>query len=193
MVLSEDEIKALLYATKNIKHRCLMFMLYSSGLRMSELLKLKWSDIDPDRNVVYLRGAKGNKDRITVLSKIAYEYLRHYVDLYQPATWLFEGPNKGKYSQGSVNKIIYKCSALAGIKKHVSAHTLRHSFATHLLEHGTDLRYIQALLGHESSRTTERYTHVTKRGFERLISPLDNLGGDFTLGQGKQGKQDKTS
>ncbi len=182
-VLSEEEMKALLFATQNIKHRCLMFMLYSSGLRISELLRLRWKDIDRDRMLVYIHAAKGNKDRITLLSRVAYDYLVHYMDFYQPTTWLFEGPDKGPYSASSVNKVIHHCAKLAGIHKNVSAHTLRHSFATHLLERGTDLRYIQTLLGHESSHTTERYTHVTKKGFEKLISPLDNLEGNYTLGE----------
>ena len=133
--------------------------------------------------VVYIRGAKGQKDRISILSRVAYDSLQHYMDLYKPVTWLFESPGGGQYGATSVNKVIYTCTAHAGIKKHVSAHTLRHSFATHLLEHGTDLRYIQTLLGHESSKTTERYTHVTKKGFERIRSPLDNLMGRFTLGE----------
>jgi len=174
-VLSEDEIKALFFNTKNVKHRAIMFLIYSAGLRMSELLSLRWSDIDSTRNVIYLRSAKGNKDRITVLSPLAHEYLLHYRELYHPRQWVFEGSSGGPYSSRSVNNTIKRHAFQAGINKRVSAHTLRHSFATHLLEGGTDLRYIQALLGHESSRTTERYTHVTKRGFEKLRSPLDNL------------------
>ena len=184
-VLSEEEVKSLLDATSNIKHRCLMIMLYSSGLRVSELLRLKWGDIDADRMVVYINGGKGQKDRISLLSRVAYDSLQHYMDLYKPVTWLFEGPSEGQYGATSVNKVIYACTARAGIKKHVSAHTLRHSFATHLLEHGTDLRYIQTLLGHESSKTTERYTHVTRKGFESIRSPLDNLIGRFNLGENK--------
>ena len=174
-VLSEEEMQKMLSCAQNIKHRCMMFMLYSGGLRISELLNLKWPDIDESRNVIYIRGGKGRKDRITLLSKLVLDYLRHYKTLYHTKEWIFEGPDGGKYSPRSVNQFIHKYSKQAGIGKRVSAHTLRHSFATHLLERGTDLRYIQTLLGHESSLTTERYTHVTKRGFEKLISPLDYM------------------
>ena len=172
-VLSEEEIQDLLWAASNIKHRCIMFMLYSGGLRISELLNLKWTDIDEDRMVIYVRRGKGQKDRITILSRLAMDYLKHYRDLYSPEVWVFEGQTGDQYSPRSVNEFIHKYSRIAGINKRVSAHTLRHSFATHLLERGTDLRYIQTLLGHESSRTTERYTHITKKGFESIISPLD--------------------
>jgi site-specific recombinase XerD len=180
-VLSEEEMQRLLWVTKNIKHRCIMFLIYSAGLRISELLSLKWKDIDESRMIIYIHGGKGRKDRITLLSKLALDYLKYYLDLYKPTEWLFEGPEGGPYSSRSVNLFIHKYCQLAGIQKRVSAHTLRHSFATHLLERGTDLRYIQTLLGHDSSRTTERYTHVTKRGFEKLISPLDYLSKGLVL------------
>lgn len=184
-VLSEDEMQRLLFHTHNVKHRCLLFLLYSAGLRMSELLSLKWEDIDEDRKVIYVRGAKGKKDRITLLSQVAYNYIQHYRDLYKPETWVFEGPDKQPYSARSVNNVVKAATARAGIKKRVSAHTLRHSFATHLLENGTDLRYIQTLLGHESSRTTERYAHVTRKGFERLVSPLDTMASRIILEENK--------
>jgi site-specific recombinase XerD len=180
-VLSTEEIQKLLWATQNIKHRCIMFLLYSGGLRISELLNLKWKDVDEYRMIIYIRGGKGRKDRITLLSKLALDYLKHYMGLYEPEDWLFEGPDGKQYSSRSVNHFIHKYCQLAGIRRRVSAHTLRHSFATHLLERGTDLRYIQTLLGHESSRTTERYTHVTKRGFDKLISPLDYLNQGLIL------------
>jgi len=180
-VLSEDEIQRLLNVTSNLKHKSMLLMLYSGGLRISELLKLKIDDLDVGRGVIYLRGAKGNKDRVTLLSRCAYTYLQKYIEIYKPATWLFGGPSGAQYSCRSVNNVIKRSSALAGITKRVSAHTLRHSFATHLLEHGTDLRYIQSLLGHESSRTTERYTHVTRKGFEQIMSPLDKLAVNLTL------------
>ncbi|MFN0187850.1 MAG: tyrosine-type recombinase/integrase [Bacteroidia bacterium] len=180
-VLSEEEMQKLLGASQNIKHRCIMFLLYSAGLRISELLGLKWKDIDEYRMIIYIRAGKGGKDRITLLSKLALDYLKYYLELYKPREWLFESPNGSQYSARSVNQFIHRYCSMAGIKKHVSAHTLRHSFATHLLERGTDLRYIQTLLGHESSRTTERYTHVTKRGFEKLISPLDMISKGFIL------------
>lgn len=185
-VLSEDEIKKLLACTKQIKHKCLLLMLYSSGLRISELLNLRPCDIDSDRKVIHVRAGKGKKDRISILSQVAYGYLSHYLAMYKPKTWIFEGPQGNRYSARSVNKVIHKSASLAGISKKVSAHTLRHSFATHLLEHGTDLRYIQALLGHESSKTTERYAHVTTKGFEKLVSPLDYLGGNLNLESNKE-------
>lgn len=180
-VLSEDEMQRLLYHTHNVKHRCLLFMLYSAGLRMSELLSLKWNDIDVDRKVIYIRNAKGRKDRITLLSQVAYTYIQHYRELYKSETWVFEGADKNQYSARSVNNVVKAAAARAGIQKRVSAHTLRHSFATHLLENGTDLRYIQTLLGHESSQTTERYAHVTRKGFERLTSPLDTMASRIIL------------
>lgn len=184
-VLSEEEIQALFFHTKNLKHRCLLFLLYSGGLRISELLNLKHNAIDPDRGLIYIRSGKGMKDRVTLLSKVAYRYLATYLEVYKPRKWLFEGRG-GRYSSRSVNTIIKNSCRHAGITKRVSAHTLRHSFATHLLERGTDLRYIQTLLGHESSRTTERYAHVTKKGFELLISPLDNLMHTPTLDYNKE-------
>lgn len=175
-VLSEEEVKALFYRTHYIKHKCMLFLLYSAGLRVSELLNLKQSDIDSDRRMIYVRAGKGKKDRVTLFSASAYAYIVDYIALIKPKNWLFEGPDGRPYSASSVNKIIKRSARAAGITKRVSAHTLRHSFATHMLEQGTDLRYIQTLLGHESSRTTERYTQVTRKGFENLVSPLDRLG-----------------
>lgn len=153
-------------------------LLYAAGLRRSELLRLKSGDIDPDRRVIYVRGGKGGKDRVTLFSRRAYECVVHYLKLVKPKLWLFEGADGGPYSATSLNNIIRRSALNAGISKRVSAHTLRHSFATHLLEHGADLRYIQSLLGHESSKTTERYTQVTRKGFEGLVSPLDRIKED---------------
>ncbi|HEY3402730.1 MAG TPA: site-specific tyrosine recombinase/integron integrase [Ohtaekwangia sp.] len=174
-VLSVEEIEALLFHVTNRKHRFLLSLIYSSGLRISEVLNLRQQDIDIDRKVIVVRGGKGAKDRVTLLSAMLVNPLAEYLRQYAPKTLLFEGQHGELYSASSVNKIIKRAAAGAGISKNVSAHTLRHSFATHLLERGTDLRYIQSLLGHESSRTTERYTHVTKKGFEQLLSPLDYL------------------
>lgn len=182
VVLSEAEMVALLEQTGNLKHKCILYILYSAGLRMSEVLALKPADLDPDRGIINVRGGKHNKDRVTLLSKVTFDLIRRYTDKYQPGEWLFEGPGGKPYSPRSVNAIIKRSAKKAGITKNVSAHKLRHSFATHLLEHGTDLRYIQSLLGHESSRTTERYTHVTTRGLDQIVSPLDNLMGESNLG-----------
>ena len=175
-VLSEEEIAALFSRTYYIKHKCMLMLLYAAGLRRSELLKLKPGDIDADRKIVHVRGGKGRKDRVTLFSVRAYECIQEYLELIKPKEWLFESPDGGQYSASSLNAIIKRSAERAGITKRVSAHTLRHSFATHLLEHGADLRYIQNLLGHESSKTTERYTQVTRKGFEGLVSPLDRIG-----------------
>lgn len=139
------------------------------------MLHLKSVDLDSDRGLIYIHGAKHNKDRVTLLSKNAYQIVQQYLKVYQPQVWLFEGTTHQPHSVRSVNAIIKRNARKAGIKKNVSAHTLRHSFATHLLEHGIDLRYIQNLLGHESSKTTERYTHITKKRLDRIVSPLDHL------------------
>lgn len=188
-VLSEEEIKALFESTRNIKHKAILFLIYSGGLRMSEILNLKWDDIDTSRSVINIRNGKGKKDRITLLSKLALGYLQEYRKLYKPAVWIFEGGVGKPYSARSINKIIKRSGKLCCISKNISAHTLRHSFATHLLERGTDLRYIQTLLGHESSKTTERYAHVTKRGFDKLISPLDSLMSGSNVDPGKTNKE----
>jgi len=180
-VMSEEEVKLLLGEISNIKHKCIVFLLYSAGLRMSELLGLTLADVDSGRGLIYVRNGKGRKDRVTLLSCVAHKYLESYFIRYEPKRFVFEGANGQQYSARSVNNIIKAAARRAGLAKTISAHTLRHSFATHLLESGTDLRYIQKLLGHESSKTTERYTHVTKKGFERIVSPLDRILGDGKL------------
>ena len=174
-VLSEEEVAAIFKQIENLKHKCAIYLIYSAGLRRSEVLKLKPTDIDSKRNCIVIRGAKGQKDRITLLSQKALLLLREYYKQYRPKEWLFEGVNGGQYSTTSLRKILQRAVSKAGIKKEVTLHTLRHSFATHLLERGTDLRYIQELLGHSSSKTTEIYTHVTSKGFENLKSPLDKM------------------
>lgn len=152
-----------------------MYTIYAAGLRRSEVLNLKLSDIDSERNCIVIRDAKGNKDRNTLLSKKLLLLLREYYKEYKPKEYLFEGVAGGKYSITSVRKIFGRALQSSGIRKNAHLHTLRHSFATHLLERGTDLRYIQALLGHSSSKTTEIYTHVTSKGFDQISSPLDEL------------------
>lgn len=184
-VLSEDEFAQLLGSIRNIKHRMIVLLLYSAGLRMSELLSLRKTDIDSSRGIINIRNGKGKKDRITLLSKIAYAELQKYYAGYSPETWIIEGEGGGPYSARSVNNIIKAAARKADIKKDISAHTLRHSFATHLLERGTDIRYIQNLLGHENSKTTERYTHMTKKGFEKLLSPLDAISDKLNLDSNK--------
>jgi integrase/recombinase XerD len=181
-VLSEEEVCRIIEVTDNLKHRAIIVTIYSCGLRLSELLSLKLTDIQSQRMVVLVRGGKGKKDRTTVLSKRALEVLRTYYVAYRPKEYLFEGPEGGPYSPRSVNCIIKHALAKAGIKRNASAHTLRHSFATHLLENGTDLRYIQALLGHSSSHTTEIYTHISTKNLRTIQSPLDNLNLNLASG-----------
>ena len=174
-VLSEEEILKMLSATTNLKHKAILVTVYSCGLRLSEVLNLKISDIQSDRNLLLVRGAKGNKDRNTLLSATTLALLRKYYKAYKPREYLFEGEPGIKYSAKSVQNIV-KCSRRsAGIKRPASAHTLRHSFATHLLENGTDLRYIQTLLGHSSPKTTEIYTHVSTKGLRDVVSPIEKL------------------
>ncbi len=174
-VLSEKEVGELLTATINLKHKAILTTVYSAGLRLSEVINLKITDIDSDRMQIRVEQAKGKKDRFTLLSPNLLKLLRLYVKSYSPEKWLFEGAKKGQYSAKSIQLILKYSVETVGLKKHVTIHTLRHSFATHLLENGTDLRYIQSLLGHESSKTTEIYTHITTKGFDQIKSPLDNL------------------
>ena len=148
-------------------------VIYSSGLRISELLNLKINDIDSKRMLIHIKGSKGRKDRLVILSEVALKMLRKYYIEYKPMDWLFEGASGGQYSTTSCRAIWKRAVSSTGIKKHVTLHTLRHSFATHLLENGTDIRYIQSLLGHSSSRTTEIYTHVSLTHLQKIKSPLD--------------------
>jgi integrase/recombinase XerD len=175
VVLSQGEVTRMLGKLNNIKHKCIVSLLYSSGLRLGELLHLKIAAIDSDRMLIHVVGAKGKKDRYTILSKALLTDLRKYFLDYRPKEYLFEGPFKKQYSETSVQKIVKRTAKWAGIRKKVSPHTLRHSFATHLLENGTDLRYIQNLLGHSSSKTTEIYTHVAVNALKAIESPLDSL------------------
>ncbi|MCL0077220.1 tyrosine-type recombinase/integrase [Dehalococcoidia bacterium] len=176
-ILSRQEVLRLLEAVQNPKHRAIMLLTYSSGLRLGEVVRLKIEDIDSARRLIHLRQAKGRKDRYTVLSQVALDALRAYFKQYHPDQWLFPGAQPGRHlHERTVQKVFEQAREMAGIRKNVSVHTLRHSFATHLLESGTDLRYIQELLGHKSSKTTEIYTHVSERDIGRIQSPLDTLG-----------------
>lgn len=165
----------LIAATENLKHKAIIVTIYSCGLRLNELLTLKMSDIQSDRNLLLIRGAKGNKDRTTILSDTTLALLRKYYRKYRPKELLFEGQFGGSYSAKSVSNIIKHGLAPAKINTPASAHTLRHSFATHLLENGTDLRYIQVLLGHSSPKTTEIYTRVSTRNLRDVKSPVEKL------------------
>lgn len=175
VVLNTDEISRLFGTLKNLKHRTVLMLIYSAGLRISEAINLKIKDIDSVRMQIRVEQSKGRKDRYTLLSQKALLILREYYSHYKPVLYLFEGQEKETYSAKSIQLVLKRACAQAGIQKHITVHTLRHSFATHLLENGTDLRYIQLLLGHESSKTTEIYTHLTTKGFDQIKSPLDSL------------------
>ncbi len=174
-VLGKDEVKRILSSVNNVKHKCILMLIYSAGLRRSELIDMKISDIDSERMVINIKGAKGKKDRISLLSKNTLMILRDYYREYKPQTFLFEGQEGGKYSATSVANILKRAAKKAGIQKTVTPHMLRHSFATHLLEQGTDLRYIQELLGHNSTKTTEIYTHVSKKAMDNIRNPIDDF------------------
>jgi integrase/recombinase XerD len=177
-VLGADEVFKMIDATTNLKHRCILVMLYATGIRLSELLNLKLTDLNASRKVVQVISGKGNKDRITLFSETANELVNSYIGLYKPKVWLFEGPGGVQYSARSVDRVVKHAAKRAGIGRNVSPHMLRHSFATHLLESGVDLRYIQALLGHDSIRTTEIYAHVTTSAISKIVSPFDRLEGN---------------
>ena len=175
-VLSKEEVRLILNAHGNIKHKAMLSLTYSCGLRMSELLNLKFNDIDSKRFIVIIRQSKGKKDRIAPLSPKILDLLRIYYIAFKPTIWLFEGKNKGeKYSDKSLQSVLKFALVKARITKPVTLHWLRHSYATHLLESGTDLRYIQELLGHNSSKTTEIYTHVSTKNLQQIRSPFDDL------------------
>lgn len=176
-VLSKEEVAAILQAAShNQKHRTMLSLIYACGLRRSELLNLRPENIDSKRHILIILNAKGKKDRIVPISDKIIDMLREYYKAYRPTTWLFEGQNAGEqYSEESLAHVLKQALNRTSIKKPVSLHWLRHSYATHLLEAGTDLRYIQELLGHRSSKTTEIYTHVTEKSLLKIPSPFDEL------------------
>lgn len=172
-VLSRDEAMRIISSPRNLKHRAILALAYSAGLRVSEVACLHVGDIDPDRGVILVHSGKGRKDRYTILANRTKRLLESYIDLYKPTTWLFEGQNGSHLSSRSIQEIFNRAKESQGITKAASIHSLRHSFATHLLEDGTDIRYIQALLGHANAKTTQIYTHVAKRDVLRIKSPYD--------------------
>ncbi|MDB4533491.1 site-specific integrase [Vicingaceae bacterium] len=174
-VISLEEVQTIINNTNNIKHKCIVSLLYSAGLRRSELLNLKFEDIDSKRMVITVKNGKGNKDRQTILSPSVLEDLRVYYKEWKPQTYLFEGAPGKHYSGSSISKIISNSCKKGHVRKTVTPHMLRHSFATHLLENGTDLRYIQVLLGHNSTRTTEIYTQVAINNIKTIKSPIEML------------------
>lgn len=175
-VLSKEEVKRILTALENKKHITILNLIYSAGLRVSELTNLKIEDIDSNRMLIKVRQGKGKKDRYVMLAENMLIQLREYYKEYKPTKWLFEGGKKGSHiTSRTVQRIFENSCDKAKINKDASVHTLRHSFATHLLETGVDIRYIQELLGHSSSKTTEIYTHVTTKNIANIKSPLDEL------------------
>lgn len=174
-VLSEQEVVAIVNHTENIKNKCILLTAYSAGLRVGELLNLRISDIDSQRMLIRVFQGEGRKNRVTLLSQKLLGLLRTYYKEYKPKEYLYEGATGGKYSDRSAQMILKNACKRAGICKRVTMHKLRHSFATHLLENNTDLRYIQELLGHSSPKTTQIYTHITTKGLDQLKSPLDHL------------------
>ncbi|MCL2802077.1 MAG: site-specific integrase [Treponema sp.] len=182
VILSEKEIVKVLSLEKNPKHKLLLMLVYSSGLRVSEVVALKKEHIDLSRQAVFIRQGKGRKDRYTMLSEKAAEFLKWYYEYYRIDKWIFPGQQAASKQQNTrhlsvraAQSIFYKAIKRAKIHKEASIHGLRHSFATHLLENGTDIRYIQSLLGHSNLRTTERYTHVARRSVLKIKSPLDSI------------------
>jgi site-specific recombinase XerD len=176
VVLSNEEIAKILDSVDNIKHKAILMLVYSAGLRVGEVVKLRPEDIDSKRMLIHIKGSKGRKDRYTILFETALKFLRQYWKKYKPGKWLFECARDRRYiSTRTVQAIFEHAREKAGIRKNVTFHSLRHSFATYLLEAGTDLRYIQELLGHKSSKTTEIYTHVSSKAIEKIRSPLDSL------------------
>ncbi|MGE5558227.1 MAG: tyrosine-type recombinase/integrase [Bacillota bacterium] len=185
-ILSRHELLGIFHNIKNMKHRLLVMLAYSSGLRVGEVVRLKVIDIIWERGMIHIKQSKGRKDRYVMLSTAVTQLLHDYLRLFNPDLWLFPGFKPERHlNERSAEKVIQQACERIGIKRKITMHTLRHSFATHLLESGTDLRYIQELLGHKSSKTTEIYTHVAERNIASIKSPLDVImekegKGDFT-------------
>jgi integrase/recombinase XerD len=174
-VFSKNEVKQILNATKNNKHKLLLWMIYSCGLRRGEITNIRLTDLDRDRGIVHIREGKGGVDRIVPVSVKVWEKVDEYIEGFSPGNYLFEGQSGGKYSSESVYRVFKTALHNAGIKKDVGVHSLRHSYATHLHENGLDIRYIQELLGHKSTRTTEIYTHVSRRNLISVRSPIEDM------------------
>ncbi|WP_317898263.1 tyrosine-type recombinase/integrase [Aurantibacillus circumpalustris] len=175
-ILSKEEVKELLEKTSNLKHKAMLSLIYACGLRCGELLRLKPEHLDCNRNLLIIKQSKGRKDRITPLSSKILVLLKEYNKIHEPRLYLFEGQKPGgMYDERSLQQVLKTNLLKTSIKKPVTLHWLRHSYATHLLENGTDLRYIQELLGHSSSRTTEIYTHVSTKSLQTITSPFDYL------------------
>lgn len=174
VVIARKEVIKIIGKANNIKHKSMIAVVYSAGLRVGELIALKIKDIDSSRMVIHIKSGKGNKDRIVPLSEKTLSMLREYYKEYVPKQYLFEGQKGGRYSSSSFNKLLQAAARRAKINKHITAHILRHSYATHLLENGTDIRVIQKLLGHNSIKTTMIYTQVTTPTLLNVTSPFDD-------------------
>jgi integrase/recombinase XerD len=174
-VFSKEEVKVILNSPRNSKHRLLLWMIYSCGLRRSEVTNIMLKDLDRERGILNIREAKGMVDRIVPVSDKVWVKIDEYRESYHPAIWLFEGQTGGRYSSESVYRVFKAALKRAGIRKEVGVHSLRHSYATHLHENGLDIRYIQELLGHKSTKTTEIYTHVSRRNLVAVRSPIEDL------------------
>jgi integrase/recombinase XerD len=172
-VLSKEQIIDLLRCTKNLKHRAILAMIYSAGLRISELLNLELKHIDIDRRQIIIKNSKGRRDRNVILAESFIPLMINYITSYNPTIYFVEGQTNEKYSAESIRAFLKRSCGIAKIYKRVTPHTLRHSYATHLLENGIDLRYIQELLGHAKPETTMIYTHVSKKDLLKIESPLD--------------------
>lgn len=174
-VFSKEEVRCILNSPGNIKHKLLLWIIYSCGLRRSEATNIRLTDLDRERGIIHIREGKGRVDRIVPVPEKVWSKIDEYSSSYSPRNYLFEGQTGGRYSSESVYRVFKDALFKAGIKKDVGVHSLRHSYATHLHENGLDIKYIQELLGHKSSRTTEIYTHVSRRNLIAVRSPIEDL------------------
>lgn len=174
-VFSKEEVSSILNSSGNLKHKLLLWIIYSCGLRRSEVTNIRLTDLDRERNILHIREGKGMVDRFVPVPDKVWVKVDEYKSAYKPREYLFEGQTGGRYSSESVYRVFKEALVKAGIKKDVGVHSLRHSYATHLHENGLDIRYIQELLGHKSTRTTEIYTHVSRRNLIAVRSPIEDL------------------
>lgn len=174
-VLTIEEVERLLLSTHNLKHRALLVLIYGSGLRIGEALALQLTDIRSKEKLIYIRRAKGKKDRRVPLSDKVLEVLRKYYRTYKPKKYLFQGEKGGPYSQSSASRVFKRSARKAGIKRRVTLHTLRHSYATHLTTRGVNIQYLQEILGHNSPKTTMLYTHLSGKDIKEIKSPIDDM------------------
>lgn len=167
IVLSKEEVKKMIYATENLKHKLIIMFLYYAGLRLNEVINLRWQDIDYDREIIHIKDAKGSKDRVVFLHRELKKLLEIYSENIREGVVL-ASQRSGRYNKRTIQKIVKNAAVKSDITKNVTPHTLRHSFATHLLEAGADIRYIQHLLGHKNLKTTQIYTHIANKDIKKL-------------------------